>query len=149
MKTLKETLDFMCGAHDGQTDKGGNPYWMHPVAVMNRLGPNASDTERMVALLHDVIEDTKYTEQDLIDMGWSTDVVNAVRLLSRPDGDNRPTYMEWIRSIAASGNRMAIKVKIADNEENSDPKRIAQLPPEGRDIVKRYERSLKILRAAL
>lgn len=147
MPTIDDTIAFIQKAHAGQTDKAGNPYWQHPVSVMRRLGPDASWQERQVALLHDVIEDTDHTAADLLALGYPPEVVDAVQLLSRPQGENRPTYMNWIRSIAASGNRLAIRVKIADNEDNSDPKRIAALPPEGRDIVGRYERSLRILRS--
>jgi (p)ppGpp synthase/HD superfamily hydrolase len=147
MPTVDETIAFIKKAHEGQTDKSGKPYWLHPVAVMHRLGENASEQEKLTALLHDVIEDTDYTAEQLLAMGYKKAVVTAVQMLSREKGPNRPTYIEWIRSIAASGNEIVIKVKIADNEENSDPARVAQLPPEERDIVKRYARSLEILRA--
>jgi hypothetical protein len=70
-----------------------------------------------------------------------------VQLLSRPQGESRPDYLDWIRSIAASGNRLAIRVKIADNEDNCDPVRVAALPPDEQNIVGRYERSLQILRS--
>lgn len=143
--TVESTVAFVQQAHEGQTDKGGKPYWLHPLSVMRRLGDDASDAEKMAALLHDVLEDCDYTRGDLKDIGYPDDVLEAVEMLTRPDGW---TYMDWIRSLAASGNRIAIKVKIADNEDNSDPDRIAVLPPEERDIVRRYERSLKILRAA-
>lgn len=149
MPSINETIAFIRRAHANQVDKGGSPYWLHPVSVMKRLPADATDDERRVALLHDVIEDTETTASDLLAMGYSKAVVDAVVLLSRPEGDSRPTYMEWVCSLAASGNKMAIRVKIADNEDNSDPMRIANLPPNERDIVRRYERSLKILRMAL
>lgn len=144
--TIDDTIEFIKRAHMGQFDKGGVEYWKHPVSVMNRLPPDASLNEKLAALLHDVLEDTEYTAQDLLTLGYPHEVVDTVKMLSRPDG---MTYMDWIRSIAASGNMAAIRVKIADNEDNSDPRRIAQLPPEQRDIVMRYERSLRILRKAL
>lgn len=149
MPSINETIAFIRRAHANQVDKGGSPYWLHPVSVMKRLPADATDDERRVALLHDVIEDTETTASDLLAMGYSKAVVDAVVLLSRPEGDSRPTYMEWVCSLAASGNKMAIRAKIADNEDNSDPMRIANLPPNERDIVRRYERSLKILRMAL
>jgi (p)ppGpp synthase/HD superfamily hydrolase len=145
MPTIEQTVAFIQMAHTGQKDKAGNPYWHHPVSVMRRLGDDATEAERLTALLHDVIEDTTYTADDLLAIGYPQEVVSAVQMLSRPQG---LTYMEWIRSLAASGNHIAIRVKIADNEDNSDPARIAALPPEGRDIVNRYQRSLRILRAA-
>lgn len=146
--TIDETIEFIKGAHAGQRDKGGNPYWLHPVAVMMRLPSDATQEERQVALLHDVIEDTPLTASHLLAAGFSQNVVDAVVLLSRPTGPERPTYINWIKKIKASRNEMAIRVKIADNEENCDPERIAQLPEDQRGIRHRYERSLAILRGA-
>jgi len=144
LPTIDETIAFIQKAHAGQTDKGGHDYWRHPVSVMNRLPNDATESERHAALLHDVLEDTEFTAEDLQALGYTDDVIRTVELLSRPPG---LTYMEWIRSLAVSGNRAAIRIKIADNEDNSDPARIATLPPEQQDIVIRYERSLRILRA--
>jgi hypothetical protein len=146
MPTIDDTIAFIRAAHDGQTDKGGKAYWHHPVAVMHRLGPAASESEKLAALLHDVIEDTRYTAGDLRKLGYSGEVVAAVALLTRPPG---VAYLDWIDSIAASGNRVAIRVKIADNEENADLKRLALLPPGEQGIAERYARSLSILRPAL
>jgi (p)ppGpp synthase/HD superfamily hydrolase len=143
MPTIEQTIEFIRSAHAGQTDKGGQPYWQHPVAVMRRLGPAASENEKMAALLHDVIEDTGTTAEDLRGLGYPEEVIEAVSLLSRPHG---VAYLNWIRSIAASGNQTAIRVKIADNEENSDPARVAAFPAADRGLVNRYHRSLSILR---
>lgn len=145
MPTISETIAFIQEAHAGQLDKGGNPYWLHPVSVMKRLGDDAPEAAKHAALLHDVLEDTPITAGDLRERGYSKEIVTAAQMLSRPPG---LTYMDWIRSIAKSGNATVIRVKIADNEDNSDPARIASLPPEQRDIVSRYERSLRILRPA-
>lgn len=145
--TLEQTLEFIKEAHAGQIDKGGHPYWMHPSSVMKRLPIEATDAERHAALLHDVVEDTDYTFDDLRERGYSEEVINILKLVTR-DKSTGMTYIEWIRYIAASGNIGAIRVKIADNEDNSDPVRIAQLPPEMRDIINRYNRSLRILRNA-
>jgi (p)ppGpp synthase/HD superfamily hydrolase len=147
MPSIDDTLDFIKAAHAGQTDKAGAPYWRHPVAVMERLAA-PSDDERHAALLHDVVEDTAVTLDDLRRLGYGEGVVAIVALLTRDKSDGL-TYLDWIRSIAASGNAAAIRIKIADNEHNSDPARLAQLPREARDLENRYQRSLKILRAAL
>ena len=152
MPTLDETIAFIQKAHAGQTDKSGAPYWHHPVAVMEILQgmhPDATEDELHAALLHDVIEDTKFTAHDLRDLGYSDRTIALVSGLSRPTGDTRPSYMDWIRSIAGTGDRDLIRIKLADNMHNSHPDRIAQLPPEQRDIVNRYRRSMAILRAAL
>lgn len=143
---IDETIAFIKGAHAGQTDKGGKPYYLHPVAVAGLLPPESDEDETLAALLHDVLEDTEVTEDDLRERGYSEKTIGIVRLLTRPPG---MTYMDWIRRIAASGNVGAIRVKLADNRHNSDPARIAQLPPEQRPIARRYARSMRILQAAL
>lgn len=149
MPTIDETIAFIKAAHAGQLTKGGEPYWTHPVAVMGLLPRDASDDERHAALLHDVMEDCGVTSDDLARMGYSNETIGIVEAVTRDDGRGRPSYMDWIRAIAASGNTAAIRVKLADNMHNMQPDRIANLPPEQRDIVKRYERSSRILRAAL
>lgn len=149
MPTIQDTFDFIKRVHGGQVDKSGHPFWWHPLSVMFRLGPNATETERHAALLHDVIEDTPTTAQDLRNLGYPQEVVDAVQLVSRPSGPDRPTYDSWIRSIAESKNVVAIRVKIADSEDNADPERVACLPPEDRDIAERYRASLPILQQAL
>lgn len=147
MPSIAETIGYIKGAHAGQFDKGGRPYWEHPVSVMYRLPADATDEEKQVALLHDVLEDTDITTSDLLAAGYSIAVVtNVNRLTRKPNG---PDYLDWIRSIAASGNRAAIRVKIADNEDNSDPARCDYLNDIDKERTKRYARSLAILRPAL
>lgn len=149
--TLFQTLEFMAEAHGEHVDKAGMPYWLHPIRVMIRLGADANEEERQVALLHDVLEDTQVDAMALHARGFSGRVICAVELLTRPPAgtSNRPTYIEWIKSIAKCGNSTAIKVKIADNEDNLLPERIAALPPGERNITSRYERSIAILKRAL
>ena len=149
MPTIDETVALIKRAHDGQKTKSGEPYWTHPVAVMMLLPPDATIDERHAALLHDVLEDTYLTANDLVGFGYSDETIKIVRMVTRPKDEPRPSYMDWIRSISASGNRGAMKVKLADNIHNSDPDRIAALPPEERDIVKRYKRSMRVLKSAL
>jgi (p)ppGpp synthase/HD superfamily hydrolase len=146
MPTIEETIAFIRTAHEGQTDKAGAPYWRHPVSVMERLGPEASEDDKLAALLHDVMEDTHHSADDLRARGYSEAVIDTVRLLTKPKG---VPYLDCIRAIAESGNVSAIRIKIADNEDNSDPARVALLPPEQRGGQERYAKSLAILRAAL
>lgn len=149
MPTIAETIAYIQKAHAGQVTKGGEPYWTHPVAVMDLLPSGATDDERHAALLHDVIEDCGVTVRDLEVAGYSARTIELVQALSRPYGDGRPSYMEWITSIAASGDRGLIHIKLADNEHNSQPDRIARLPESERGITRRYERSMALLREAL
>jgi len=161
-----ETMRFIYNAHKNQVDKGGMQYWLHPVCVRARL-ENPTETEILVALLHDVIEDTKYTTEHLLAMGYSKEVVDAVKIVSRPGercrlGSNchcqggttchhfgRITYRDWIRQIAASGNKAAIKVKLADSEENSREDRVARMPENERGLAERYRWAIPILKEAL
>lgn len=149
MPTIEETIAFIQKAHFGQVTKGGEPYWTHPLAVMQLLPACATEDERHAALLHDVIEDCGISAIQLLEAGYSHRTVNLVNALSRPEGQDRPSYMEWIRSIAASGDIGLIHIKLADNQHNSDPTRIAALSEDQRGITKRYEKSMNILREAL
>lgn len=143
------TYELVKAAHAGQKDKSGVDYHIHCANVMNRLPADASGDERMAALLHDILEDTEVTEHDLVHLGYSAEVIDTVKLLTRPQGADKKAYLDWIRDIAASGNRMAIRIKIADNEDNSDPARVATLPDDFKGIIQRYDKSLAILRPAL
>jgi (p)ppGpp synthase/HD superfamily hydrolase len=150
LATIEDSISFIQEAHAGRLTKGGEPYWTHPVAVMKLLPADASEDERHAALLHDVIEDTKFTADDLRRRGYSDETITIVKLVSRPAKKPRPPYIEWIVStIVASGNRGAMRIKLADNQHNMQPDRVAKLPDAERDLVKRYERSARILEKAL
>jgi len=149
MITLDDTIAFIKQCHAGQITKIGEPYWTHPVAVMRSLPENASDDAKHAALLHDVVDDCGVTAADLLQRGYSPRTVHLVVCLSRPTGMRRPSYMDWIRSIGESGDRELIEIKLADNWHNSLPERIASLPEDERNIVRRYERSTRVLQKAL
>lgn len=149
MPIIEETIAFIRKAHAGQLTKIGEPYWTHPVAVMDLLPPEATEDERLAALLHDVIEDTRTTADDLRRMGYSERTIALVESLTRPEGSNRPSYMDWINGIAASGDRGLMRIKLADNEHNSDQVRVAKLTPELQQRNRRYQKSMIVLRDAL
>lgn len=143
--TVQQTIEFIKKAHAGQVDKSGETYWKHPVSVMNRLGDAPKDY-KLTALLHDIIEDTDYTADDLRKMGYSDDVVTAVRLLTKRGG---VPYIDEIKHIRDSGNPIAIAVKIADNLDNLDQVRLAKLKPELQLKAGKYRESLAILRQSV
>lgn len=154
MLTIDDTLAFIEAAHAGQTDKGGFPYTDHLKRVWQdvraRLTTLDLDSDEKLAiehaaLLRDVLEDTATTAQDLLDRGYPARTVALVRALSRPEGEGRPSYQDWIKGIAASGDRGLILIKLADNRDNADPKRIAQLPEAQRGIARRYARAYQVL----
>lgn len=124
-------------AHDGQVDKQGHEYILHPVAVAHRVRHMGAWYEA-AALLHDVLEDSHVEYADLIAAGIPAGVADAVALLSR---DPDQSYKEFIESIVASGNPIALEVKFADLSHNLDPRRGAI--PES--LARRYQKAQAIL----
>ena len=149
MPTITSALALAISAHDRQMTKGGDPYWTHLVAVMQLLPADASDDLKIAALLHDIIEDTPITSDDLRAEGYSERTIDLVETVTRPEGDDRATYIEWIQQIIDTGDRDAITLKLADNRHNMMPERIAKLPEEERGILRRYQKSSGLLEAAL
>jgi hypothetical protein len=132
--------------HAGQKDKGGRPYHDHLAAVVEillRRWPHAPAWAVEAAWLHDALEDTAATPRDLLTMGVSPEAVALVQMVTRPRGT---TYRGWIAWLGESGNLWAIRLKLADNEHNSDPSR--RLPRS--DIVeRRYLPARAVLEQAL
>jgi len=121
-------------AHEGQKDKGGKPYINHPIAVAELV---ESPTEKMVALLHDVCEDTDVTIDDLRAAGFSDDVLNAVQAITKVNGES---YEEYLERVAR--NPIATAVKIADMTHNSDLGRILSPSPRDFERVERYQANI-------
>lgn len=117
-----------------KVDKDGYPYINHLLRVSSKM---KNKTEKTVALLHNIIEDTDVTAEELLELGFSQDIVDAVCILSRTQNE---TYAEFIDRIASSQNKSAIKVKLADLEDNMDLTRISRLTEKDIDRVeKRYK----------
>ena len=110
--TIEETLQIALDAHMGQKDLDGMPVVLHPIAV-GLMGCN--DAETKTGFLHDVVEDTGLTLDDLRQKGVDEDVVAALELLTHRDEED---YFEYVRRIAESGNITAIHVKINDLRHN-------------------------------
>lgn len=117
MGTLERALEIAAAAHAGQRDKANQPYILHPIRVMFSV---QTEEERIAALLHDTVEDTDITFEDLREAGFSDAVIAAVRALTRKDGETRE---EAARRAAA--NPIARQVKLADVTDNMDLGRIA------------------------
>jgi hypothetical protein len=109
--TLERAIRIAVEAHTGQTDKGGQPYILHVLRVMFAVShPDA----RIVAALHDVVEDTPVTEDDLRAEGFSEPILAAVRCLTRKHGINYADYVVGVRA-----NPLAVQAKLADLADNS------------------------------
>lgn len=110
-------------AHFGQTDKAGNSYINHPRTVAAILtAQGASDDVIMAGLLHDAVEDSVLTLDDLRELGYPEHVISAIDSVTRREGED---YMDLIRRAAA--DPIGRVVKLADNATNSDPERLALL----------------------
>ncbi|MCG8926896.1 HD domain-containing protein [Lentzea sp. CC55] len=138
MFTLEDAVAIATSAHEGQVDKSGQPYIGHPLRVMASV---SGEHEQMAAVLHDVIEDTPVTADDLLARGCPPAVVDAVVALSHLDGEPQEDYL---RRVAA--NPLALSVKRADIGDNLSPARIARLDEETQKRLKaKYERALRLL----
>lgn len=136
--TLKDAIALATSAHDGQVDKSGRPYIGHPLRVMASV---EGEHAQMAAVLHDVIEDTSVTAEDLTARGCPSDVVDAVVSLSHLPGEPQEDYL---RRVAA--NPLAVTVKRADIADNLSPARMARLDDETRARLEiKYATALRLL----
>ena len=99
-------------AHLGQKDKGGNDYIEHPKAVASMMD---TDIEKAVAYLHDVVEDTKISFDDLKEYGFPNQIIEAVKALTKQKNESYDVYIDRVIK-----NPIAKKVKLADMKHNSD-----------------------------
>lgn len=140
MSTLERAIVIAAEAHAGQVDKTGAPYILHPLRVMLAVeGVEA----KVAAVLHDVVEDTPWTLEELRAEGFGTDVVDAVDGLTRRVGE---VYLDFCRRAAS--HELARRVKLADLADNLDPDRLAALPDSHRSLADRYRKAREILLAA-
>ena len=133
----KKALKLCFEAHKNQLDKSGMPYVFHPFHLAEQM---TDENTTAVALLHDVIEDTDYTLDDLRKLGFTEDVVFAVGLMTHAEG---VPYMEYVAEIKK--NPIAKAVKLADLRHNSDTSRLDVVTE--RDIAReaKYAEAIKLL----
>jgi (p)ppGpp synthase/HD superfamily hydrolase len=137
MPILEDAILLAAKAHRRRKDKAGAAYIFHLLRVRLRMKTN---DERIVALLHDVVEDTKYTLEDFRKAGYSQKILRSLDYLTKRDGEE---YDQFIKRV--KHNPLARKVKIADIEDNLDLARIKQ--PKKRDFIciEKYHRALSEL----
>lgn len=112
----KKAMKLCFEVHKNQTDKSGLPYVFHPFHLAEQM---TDETTTIVALLHDVAEDSDYTLQDIEAMGFSQEVITALSLLTH---DKSVPYMDYVALIKL--NPVAKAVKLADLKHNSDLSRL-------------------------
>lgn len=135
-KLTRKAMVIAYNAHMGQFDKASVPYIYHPIHIAEEMDDEVSC---IVALLHDVVEDTSVTFTDL-EKEFPKEVIEALKLLTHGDGVN---YMEYIENIKR--NEIATKVKIGDLKHNMDTSRLDIITDEDLIREEKYKRSLEIL----
>jgi (p)ppGpp synthase/HD superfamily hydrolase len=133
MPTLEDAIALAVEAHRGQKDKAGEPYILHPLRVMYRLGWGAPEAARMAAVLHDVVEDTKFKLPELRAAGYPGEVLAAVALLSRREEDS---YEQFIERVLP--DPIARMVKRADLEDNMEVRRLGAVTAKEIERLAKY-----------
>ena len=137
MIEIEQAIIIAAKAHNGQLDKGGQPYIFHPLRVM--MAAETID-EKIVAILHDVIEDSAMTVDDLREQGVTDDQIAALLCLTKQTGED---YMNFIRRVME--NPLARKVKICDIKDNMKLDRIPNPNHEDYRRVEKYRAALAVL----
>lgn len=137
MSSLEKAIQLACNAHAGQLDKAGQPYILHPLRLMMKF---SSEQEQIVAVLHDVVEDTAVSLQQLKSLGFSEDVIEAIDCLTKREGEEYNAFIERI-----SKNALATQVKIQDIQDNLDLTRLPSITDKDLERAKKYHQALTYL----
>ncbi len=140
---LGNVLVLATNAHAGQFDRGGNPYILHPMKVMHYLKTDDEELQ-CIALLHDVVEDTKTSYQDLREAGCTDRIINAIKALTKVPGQ---TYEEYKEAVFA--NEDAMRVKLCDLRHNSDIRRLKGVTEKDIERMAKYNRFYLEIQAKL
>ena len=133
----KMALRLCFQAHRDQLDKGGMPYVFHPFHLAEQM---LDEDTTVLALLHDVVEDTPYTLADLARMGFSQKVLEALALMTH---DPAMPYMDYVAKIKA--NPLARTVKLADLRHNSDITRLEHVDARTLARIEKYRQAIQLL----
>ncbi len=142
---LAHVIAFAAERHKRQVDQSGKPYIHHLKAVMDQL---QGEEYKMTGVLHDIVEDTNTTPEELLEMGVPQKVVDAVVLLTHPirQVTTELHYYHDIRQIAFSGNQLAIDTKWADLTHNSDLSRKKETTEKDIKRWQKYQQAKLILK---
>ncbi len=133
----KKAMKLCFEAHKDQVDKSGMPYVFHPFHLAEQMQDEEST---VVALLHDVVEDTDYTLKDLSNMGFPAEIVKAIELMTHAEG---VPYMDYVREIKK--NPIARVVKRADLLHNSDISRLEMVDEKALARCQKYREAIAVL----
>ena len=137
MSTLERAIEIAVAAHDGQLDKAGMEYIGHPMRVM---AAGSSVDEKIVGVLHDVVEDSAWTFEQLAAEGFAPQIIEALRCLTKLEGES---YDKFIARVKC--NALATAVKLNDLTDNMDIRRLPYLSDKDVKRLKRYLKAYKQL----
>ena len=133
----KRAIKLAYEAHAGQTDKSGLPYIHHPLHLAEQM---QDESTTILALLHDVVEDTQYSIEDIEAMGFDREITDALRLMTH---DQRVPYMEYVGKLKK--NPLARTVKLADLRHNSDISRLNEVTEKDLKRIEKYRAAIELL----
>ena len=133
----KKAMKLCFEAHKDQHDKSGIPYVFHPIHLAEQM---EDEYTTVVALLHDVMEDSSFTLEDLREMGYPEPVLDALVLMTHREG---VPYMDYVMAIKP--NEIAKKVKLADLRHNSDTTRLDEITGKVWARVEKYKQAIALL----
>ena len=140
MSTLEKAIALAATQHAGQLDKGGQPYILHPLRLMLQF---SNSTLQIIAVLHDILEDTSTTTEDLKELGFSAKIIPAIQALTKQTGESR---LEAAKRTAL--NPLATQVKYVDVLDNMNLTRINNPTPRDFARLEEYKVVLEILKQA-
>jgi len=140
MHILETAIQIALEAHRGQVDKAEKPYILHPLRLMNQMD---DEIEMIAAVLHDVLEDSQVTIQELEKAGVPKESLEMIECLTKR---NNETYEDFIRRISL--NKKAAKIKIKDIEDNMNISRLKSIGQKDLDRLVKYQNALRILKAS-
>jgi len=137
--TLERAIAIAAEAHAGQKDRAGAPYILHPIRLMIQMD---SKDAMISSVLHDVVEDSAWTLDDLRIEGFSDEVLNAVDSLTHRDKEGED-YWDYIQR--AKSDPIALKVKLADLLDNLNPNRLNKVMKADEKRFERYRKAQQML----
>lgn len=141
MNDLEAAIEMALDAHKGDTDKAGKTYIRHPLRLMEKMD---TDEERIVAVLHDVVEDSEYQPED-IEEKFGQKISDAVDTLTKPENADVDYLDDYIPAVTE--NSIARKVKRADLKDNLDVTRLPELDDNDCENIQKYHQALQQINA--
>jgi len=138
MANLERAIQIAVEAHQGQKDKTDTPYILHPLRVMLHM---STDIEMMAGVMHDVVEDSDWSLDDLRHEGFPEEVIHLVDTLSRRADESYEEFIQRIKKVPA-----AVRIKLADLEDNMDSKRLKSLNDRDSTRMKKYHQAWQYLK---